>query len=124
MKEPQSFSLKKSEIKNEFDELSTLFLDYLNDKNKDFFKPYKKTQFVKTGEDYNTDTYDMYRSANVDPLLAMSFSKVNTGYNREIEVMRTAYILHSETIKPSWDEIKEYFGGFIYYQHVGPAGMY
>ena len=109
--EPKSFLDKKLELESEFDELSSMFQNYLNDKNKDFFKPYKKTEFVKTGEDYNTDTYDMYRSANVDPLLAMSFSKVSTGYNKETEVMRTAYITHSETIEPSWDEIKEHFGG-------------
>jgi len=109
--ETQSFLDKKLEIKSEFDELSSMFQNYLNDKNKDFFKPYKKTEFVKTGEDYNTDSYNMYRSAGVDPLLAMTFSKVSTGYNREIEVMRRVYLSHSETIEPSWDEIKEHFGG-------------
>ncbi|MAG78548.1 hypothetical protein CL616_04245 [archaeon] len=108
--EPTSFKVRH-EYKNEFNELSSTFLEYLIENNKEFFKPYKKTVFVKTGEDYSTDMYSDYRSAGVDPLLAMNYSKVSTGYNTQVEAMRTAYISHKETIKPSWDEIKEYYGG-------------
>ena len=41
----------------------------------------------------------------------MNFSQVATGYNTLVEVMRTAEYSYSEKIQPSWDQIKNHFGG-------------
>jgi len=108
---PSTFTNSMKSIKPLVSELDEIFNHELTKSLNQFLLPYKITKFVQTGTDYDDSMYGMYRSSGVDPGLAKMWSKVNTGHVDTSIINRRAEIKISNSITPSWSEIKSFYGG-------------
>jgi len=111
VKPPTRFLSKKEEIKNDFNELSTIFQKKLNGNYKEFFKRYKKKVLVGTTKSFDYNNYYRLRSQAIDVSTSAVLSAKTYGEYEEREFERHALINFSKEIRPSWSEIKEFFGG-------------
>ena len=98
-------------MKNDFDELSAIFQKKLNGNYKEFFKRYKKEVVVGTTKSFDYNNYYRLRSQAIDATTSAVLSAKTYAKTEEREFERHVLFNFSKEIKPSWNEIKEFFGG-------------
>ena len=105
-----------SEAKKNYSNLLLEYENFIVEKNESFFKPYQKEVWVYLETDIDWTSYKLYKSANINSVLAYQFSKYDVGYADYVTSLRCYYPqknsknTYNRKISPTWKEVKDFYG--------------